>query len=112
MTQLYDVTLNREITRLVSALTDQSINLITNTALDGTTYIQVIGQPSFKHELEVYVNEAGKKKLEEAEAGCNLLRVSVSIGTLYGRIVKKSIKKMAGGRWYQAIVVLAAEEVT
>lgn len=112
MAQLYDITLNREITHLVSISTSQNVNRVINQALDGTTYIQVIGSPTRSHSLDVYVTDDEKAKMEQAEADCNLLSATVDAGTFYGRITSQSFKKIAGGRWHQATVVLASEEVT
>ena len=112
MAQLYDITKEYAITRFVSLDESQEVNRIINKALDGTTYIQIVGKPSVNYQLEVYVDIMGKARLFRAEADCNLLRVSVQSGTYYGRITSLSISKMPPSKYFKATVVLAVEDIT
>lgn len=112
MAELYDITQGHAITRFVSLDVAQGVKRIINTALDGTTYIQVIGTPSVTYQIEAYVDAGGKARLFLAEADCNLLRATVQSGTFYGRITALSCAKMPPSRYHKATITLAAEEVT
>lgn len=46
----------------------QNTTKIINNTLDGRTHIQIIGEPSYTIKATIYVDDAGKAKVEQAEA--------------------------------------------
>lgn len=92
MSQLYDNTAGVEITEYVSVEQDQDVNIVENTALDGSYYQQIIGDPAIFYDVTAYVNRTGKAALQAAEAAGNLLMIGVERGTFYGRIKAGGLK--------------------
>lgn len=111
MSQLLDYTENVEITTYVSVETEQDVNVIENTALDGSYYQQIVGEPSVMYEVTAYVDRDGRTALQTAEAAGNLLKVTMARGTYYGRIMKAGLK--FGARlaydYFKATIKLAKE---
>ena len=111
MSQLYDYTESIEITEFVSLEIDQRINVVENTALDGSYYQQIIGLPAVFYNVTAFVDRTGRAALQTVEASGNLLRITVKRGTYYGRITMGALKfsDRMGSGWYKATLKLAKE---
>lgn len=75
------------ITEYCWAVTSQEVNRITSTALDGTVYVQVIGKPAKRIEVEGVISDDKLEALRAAEASATVMILSNDTETLYGRIV-------------------------
>lgn len=112
MAELYNYNKGTVITNVVTTCLDsQEVNRITNKALDGSTYLQIIGQPSKTISVVCAVQWSGREALMEAEREGDLLRVTMSYGTYYGRIVDCQIGSKLPQDWFQAQLSLLEEEV-
>lgn len=100
------------VTRYVSVHTSQQVNRITQTALDGTTYLQIIGSERIIYRVIAYVNAAGKVELMSAESTAAIVFVQARDGNYYGRIISMELSERMAGGWYQATLTLAKEHVT
>lgn len=110
MADLYNETKSTSITGLVSLHDVQGLNRVENTALDGTYYMQIIGDPRVTYELTAYLKSSTiKTALLDAEADGDLLSVEVARGTFYGRIVSCKVDKIKS-ELYKATIVLAKED--
>ena len=109
MSLLYDETTATVISYHVSGEISQSVTQIKSKSLDGTVYLQTLGDPETDISGTAYVNRAGKASLEAARAGCNLLRAELKHGTYRGRLTElKFSDRMAGDR-FTADFTLAKE---
>ena len=67
----------------------QEVNQIVNVSLDGTTNIQIIGEPAVTYDLRFCVYSTQKQLFEAAHASGALLKVTDEYGAdYYGRITK------------------------
>ena len=112
MSLLYNETAGVTISEYVTMEPDTDQTQVANSSLDGSFYIQNIGEPRPYLSGDVYVDRAGKTLLLTAWASGNLLRAELKHGTYYGRI---STKPKLGNRlphdWFKATVTIA-EEIT
>ena len=109
MALLYDETNQTTISNYIQFETERDVTKIVSKALDGTTYIQIIGSGSTDYVGTVYVDRAEKEKLEDAYVGGNLLRIELDYGTYYGRITEKKMGKRQAANYFEAEVTLAKE---
>lgn len=110
MAQLYDETTSTELSVYVSLTPEQEVNAVENIALDGTYYKQVIGSPLVTYKLTAFVTESQQDDLMDAEADCDLIKVTVNRGTYYGRISSLSFGDRKAEDYYEASIVLAKED--
>ena len=78
MSYLKNTETSEIITRFVSFRKTQEVIRTVQTALDGTEYLTRFGSPTVHYELTLYVNEAGKAALMDAEDSVPLLECSVN----------------------------------
>ena len=112
MAQLYDTQAGVLISRFVQFETDQEVNQIINTSLDGTVFIQSIGAAQKSLIGKVYVTRAQKSLLEAAQENGNLLRADIKHGVYHGRITALKFGNRMAGDYFEAGVTLAREAVT
>ena len=111
MSLLYDETTSTIISCHVSGEVSQDVTQIKSQSLDGTVYLQTLGDPETDIIGSAYVNRTGKAALEAARAGCDLLRVELKHGTYRGRLTDlKFSDRMAGDRFTADFTL--AKEVT
>lgn len=109
MASLTNLDANIEITKHVSLeLSQNQISVIQQT-LDGKYHIQKIGAPAVSYDMTAYVSRNGKSLLMTAESSAALMRVSVSHGVYYGRVIKLKFGDRLPGDWFKAEVTLAGE---
>ena len=108
MTGLTDATTGTFITEFVTHIAQPETVKVVSRALDGTTYMQIIGDQSRNISAMVYVDEAGKRLLEAADASGNLLCFESFGVTDYGRMTSLSFEHV-GRRHYRAEIEAAGE---
>ena len=85
--------------------------MITNTALDGTTYIQIVGEPVVEYKVTAYLTREQRDILDASAANASLMSCAVSKGTARGRINGKiSYGDRLAGDYFKAEFTLAKEE--
>ena len=108
---LHDMTRNVDLSSYASWLRNSTPNMITNTALDGTTYIQLAGDPKVEYEVTAYVSREQRNKLDAAAQNCSLLSCQTSKGTVYGRITEKiKYGDRLAGDYFKAELTLTEED--
>ena len=98
------------ITEFVQHIANDDPTIINNKALDGTHYIQIIGEPGKTITATVYVDYAGKLLLENAQKSGNLLRFTSFGVTDYGRLTSLSFDHH--GRDHYEVEIVAAGETS
>jgi fermentation-respiration switch protein FrsA (DUF1100 family) len=109
MSFLYDETAGVTISEYVTMEQTPDQVQVISTSLDGSVYIQNIGEPQLYLSGDVYVDRAGKANIETAWEEGNLLRADLKHGTYYGRITKLSIGNRLPHDMFKATVTLAEE---
>lgn len=112
MALLYDETAGVSISEYVQFEIDEGVNEIVSEALDGTRYIQIVGDAITDYDGTVYVDRSGKQLLEAAYAAGNLLRAEVKHGTYHGRIIGLKFSDRQASDTFKASVTLAKEVST
>ena len=97
------------ISHFVSLEVKQEVIRATQQLLDGSVYIQRIGEPTVSYAVTAYVNRTGKAQLLTAEDTAALLSVSVKHGVYYGRVTDLSFSERMAGDWLKATLTLAKE---
>lgn len=97
------------ISHFVSLEVKQEVIRTTQQLLDGSVYIQRIGEPTVSYTVSAYVDRAGKALFQNAEDTAALLEVSVKHGLYYGRISELSFSERLAGDWFKATAILAKE---
>lgn len=89
----------------------QHVQRIVNDLLDGSTHVQIIGQPQQRFEIDCFLDETGKSILESLNGSGGLMTVVDVAGTYSGRIVSMDIptREVVSGSvaWYRIRFVLA-----
>ena len=110
-TNLRDIDRNTDITPFVTWVRASEPTIITNTALDGTTYIQLVGEPIVEYKVTAYVSRSQREELDASVANGSLMSCVTSRGTARGRINKKiSYGDRLPGDYFKAEFTLAREE--
>lgn len=109
MSSLVNESTGQHLTSFVSFEEKQEVIRIVQTLLDGSEYIQRIGEPTKTYFIVAYVGLTGKKRLQNAEDTASLLKVSVKQGIYFGRIKDLSFSERLAGDWYKAELLLAKE---
>lgn len=109
MSLLHDETAGVDISEYVTMEQAPDQTQVISTSLDGSVYIQNIGEPQLYLSGAVYVDRAGKANIETAWNEGNLLRADLKHGTYYGRITKLSIGNRLAHDMFKATVTLAEE---
>ena len=108
---LRDTTRNIDLSGYASWLRTSTPTMITNTALDGTTYIQLVGDPKVEYEVTAYVSREQRNELDASAQNCSLLSCQTSKGTIYGRITEKiKYGDRLAGDYYKAELTLTEED--
>jgi len=97
------------ITRFVSLNDKQEVIRTEQRLLDGSVYIQRIGNPMVLYSVTAYVDRMGKTLLQSAEDTAALLEAEVKHGTYHGRITELSFSERMACDWFKATVTLAKE---
>ena len=108
MSYLKNIETNEIITRFVSFRKTQEVIRTVQTALDGTEYLTRFGSPTVHYALTLYVDEAGKTALMDAEDSVPLLECSVKQGVFTGRIIELGSFDYQAAGWYKVTATLAA----
>lgn len=91
MAELYDVTASQSLTDLVeSCECNQELNQIVMHSRSGEAYMQIIGSPKKTYSVVCHATRSQVVKIETAWAAGNLIRITMSSGTYYGRIFEFS----------------------
>jgi hypothetical protein len=97
-------------TRLATNVQGETIfepTMITNTALDGTTYIQIIGDPIITYEIRSYLTRSARNLLENAKSNGDLIAATLAQGTVRGRVLKTEYSdRMAMGQYLVNITLV------
>lgn len=108
---LRNQTTGEKITEFCWTNTTSDVTQVLTKALDGTVYIQVIGEPSKTIVAECVITTSAKPKLESAHARADLMSVTDEDGHLtYGRITALSFQNKVRGNKQRCTVTLAEEE--
>lgn len=97
------------ITRFVSLDDKQELIRTEQQLLNGSMYIQRIGEPMKYYSVIAYVDRAGKVLLQQAEDTTALLKAEVKHGIYYGRITALSFSERMVCDWFKATATLAKE---
>lgn len=109
MALLKNTETDQSITRFISLEQKQEAVHVIQKTLDGTHYIQRIGDPAVTYNVTAFVTEQGKALLESAADLGTLLCAQVSNGEYFGRIIKlQEFERLATGL-YKATLTLAKE---
>lgn len=109
MTGLTDTTDGVFITEYVQHTANPDATIITSKALDGSYYQQIIGSPGVQITATVYVDPAGKQRLETAQAHGNMMRFE-SFGIVnFGRITTLAFEHV-GRKHYRAEISANGED--
>ena len=111
MSMLYDVTTGTCVSRYVRFETEQELSQIVSKSLDGTVYIQTVGEAQKCHSGSVFVTRAEKSLLSAAHASGDLMRIEVRHGTYYGRIISLKIGERLPCDYFEATITLADEVI-
>ena len=112
MAELYNISSERFITALVGICEEvQTVNRITSQSIDGNVYLQIIGSPVKTYNVTACVRRSEKALLEQAEANGDLMRVTMSHGVYYGRIISLSFGERRPQDWFEATMVIQKEVV-
>ncbi len=111
MSMLYDVTTSTCVSRYVRFETEQEVSQIVSKSLDGTVYIQTVGEPQKSHTGSVFVTRVEKALLLAAHAAGDLMRINVRHGTYYGRIISLKIGERLPCDYFEATITLADEVI-
>lgn len=85
MAELYDVDTQTSLTPIVeSCIPKRQPNLVTNYALDGTFYAQVIGESPFQYDVICYAPRGVMIFIEDGFVNGHIFRVTMKSGTYYG----------------------------
>lgn len=109
MSLLHDETAGVDISEYVTMEQAPDQTQVISTSLDGSVYIQNIGEPQLYLSGAVYVDRAGKADIETAWDEGNLIRADLKHGTYYGRITKLSMGNRLPHDMFKATVTLARE---
>lgn len=89
MAELYDLGRSMSLTPIVeSCVLRMQPNLVTNYALDGTFYIQVLGEAAALYDVVCYAPRVPTTFIESGYAEGHIFRVTMSSGTYYGICVE------------------------
>ena len=110
MSLLYDATIGYAISRYVTMERVPKQIQVKTTSLDGTVYVQNIGEPEYDLSGDVYVDRDGKTALETAYTDGNLVRAELKHGTYYGRIIDIKMGNRLPGDMFRAAVTMAEED--
>ena len=84
---------------------------VTSKALDGTVYIQTVGDPTRTAKVSVFSSREEKDLLDAAEATGALIQVTYRGVTYYGYIESRlQWQAVHPGKWYNADMSLIIEE--
>ena len=108
MSYLKNIETSEILTRFISLRKTQEVIRTVQTALNGTEYLTRFGSPTVHYELTLYVNEAGKAALMDAEDSVPLLECSVKQGVFTGRIIELGNFDYQAAGWYKVTATLAA----
>jgi hypothetical protein len=98
MAEMYDVTASQSLTPIVeSCECNQEINQVVMHSRSGDTYMQIIGGPRKTYSVVCYVTRAQVTNIETAWQYGNLIRITMSSGTYYGRIYEFSKNPLFDG---------------
>ena len=111
MSMLYDVTTSTCVSQYVRFESEQEVSQIVSKSLDGTVYIQTVGEPQKNHTGSVFVTRAEKTALMTAHANGDLMRIEVRHGAYYGRIISLKFGERLPRDYFEATVTLAAEVI-
>lgn len=111
MSLLYDETVGGTISTYVTMERVPKQIQVKTTSLDGSVYIQNIGEPEIDFTGDVYVDRNGKDAIEAAYTGGNLVRADLKHGTHYGRIVDMKMGNRMAHDWFKCTVTIAEEIV-
>ncbi len=90
------------ITRFVRLVKQVEPRKITDTLLDGSDFVQIIGTAPERLDIELSCDLTGKKLINEIDASGGLLTVFDKDGNQYStRIINKAGWKTAGSKYYQ-----------
>lgn len=105
----YDGTVLGQVLNFTTSL-DQT--KITSKALDGTVYIQTVGNPTHVATISVFSSYEERELLNAAEASGACVKVVYRDKTYYGYIESKpQWQTIYPGKWYTATIALLIEEV-
>lgn len=91
MAELYDATSSQVLTALVeSCECNSELNQVVMYSRSGTAYVQIIGSPRKTYSIVCHATRTEVTNIETAWASGNLIRVTMSSGTYYGRIFEFS----------------------
>ncbi len=107
MASLINMDTSEEITRYVTFDTSQEVNRVIQTALDGSEYISLFGNPAVHYDLTLYVDDIGKERLMAAECTTALLKITVKKGEFSGRIIELSKFDRLMPGWYKVTATLS-----
>jgi len=109
MSLLHDETAGVDISEYVTMERSPKQTQIKATSLDGSVYIQNIGEPEIDFVGDIYVDRNGKDAIEAAYTDGDLVRAELKHGTHYGRIVDLKMGNRLPHDWFKATVTLAEE---
>jgi len=110
MKELYNLSSNTRITNLVGICEEvQAVTRITSQSIDGTVYLQVIGNPVKTYNVTACVRRNEKKLLEQAEANGDLVRITMSHGVYFGRIISLTFGDRKPQDWFEATMTVQKE---
>ena len=109
MSMLYDVTSDTCLSKYVRFETEQEVSQIVSKSLDGTVYIQTVGEPQKNYNGSVFVTRAEKDLLLAAHAAGDLMHIEVGHGTYYGRITALKFGERLPCDYFEATVTMAKE---
>ena len=112
MSMLYDVTSDTCLSKYVRFETEQEVSQIVSKSLDGTVYIQTVGESQKNHTGSVFVTRAEKDLLLTAHADGDLMRIDVRYGTYYGRITALKFGERLPRDYFEATITLADEVIS
>ena len=107
---LRDVSRNVDLSGFATWVRTSTPTMITNTALDGTTYVQMVGEPKVEYAVTAYVTRAQRDALDTSVQNCSLLSCETSKGIVYGRITAQiKYGERLAGDYFKADLTLSEE---
>lgn len=98
--------------QVLSFATNLDQTKITSKALDGTVYIQTVGEPTYHAAISVFSSYEERELLNAAEASGAYVQVVYRDKKYYGYIESKpQWQTTYPGKWYNTAITLLIEEV-
>ncbi len=111
MSEMRNYTAGQFITEFVQLEIQSEPTQVISHALDGTTYIQNIGDPIKTMPGTAYVTREQRALLDAANANGDVIKVTLSRGDFYGRLIALKYGDRMPQNYFKATFTLSKEAI-